>query len=612
MIPWRILAVVVVAAVSSLEAAPKESPTPRPPPMPQTQTISIFRGRSVEIPLRAVGRAPTQLKFLIRSQPRYGRLGEIRFTGRKTAVVTYYHDEKSTDMSDSFTFAVQAIDTAVSAPGTVNIAISEEPPALAVIHTLDFGRLWIGETHEEEIAIRNTGGGALSGRMIVSEPWRIVGSPDYNLARQEEKKVRLLFAPASSGEFVARLLFSHDSRSSVALTGGAAAPLEFEPSQEIELVAAVGETVRAGTVKIRNLTPEERTVDLSVPEAIEAPEDIILAPKGETAVVLRTKPGFSEHLEDRVDTLSDGYQRSLPLRVVALPALLRAEPAKGLDFGSVTPRTASRKTLVLRNDGGSSARLRVDVPREVLIIPDPNSQVLRPGEKRTFEVSLELYDSGPFREPIVVQSSTESSLNIEVTANGVGSVERPAQERPPVVKVTVGRDPAAGLPPRVFEEDTSPGTYNDIPPAKDFESRPLSPRAVEISWPKPAPNAAGAILEFRDVEVSKSGDARSVWRKWAEAKIKENGGRYTATLENLPPGRTWSFRIVSLDSGGGRSKPSTTLGLATPRAEPFPWQRWLIGLLIIAGAAYAIVLVRRRREAEARADEDRLTQLGRH
>ncbi len=59
---------------------------PPPPPMPQAQDVSIYRGRSIEIPLRAIGRSPGQLRFLIRTQPKHGTLGPIQIIDRKNAL----------------------------------------------------------------------------------------------------------------------------------------------------------------------------------------------------------------------------------------------------------------------------------------------------------------------------------------------------------------------------------------------------------------------------------------------------------------------------------------------------------------------------------------------
>lgn len=589
-----------------LQAAPKEQPTPPPPPMPQAQNVSIFRGRTVEIPLRAIGRAPSQLKFLIRTPPKYGRLGEIRFTSRKTAVVTYSHDEKAAAGFDSFTYAVQAIDSAVSAPATIQLAISEEPAALAVVHALDFGRVWVGESREEEVSIRNTGGGTLAGRVIVSEPWRILGSPEYRLARREEKKVRVLFAPTDSGEFAARLAFSHDSRSSVTLSGGAADPLELVPARELELATLPGETVRGGTLTLRNLTAANRIVDISVPDTLEAPEEVSVPAKGESVVELRTKPAFLGGLEDRVDLQSEGYQRSLPLRVFAVPPLLAAEPA-ALVFEALAVKTPGRRTLVLRNAGGSPARLRLDAPPEILFLPDPNAAVLAPGEKRSFEVELELSSTGDWQGEITITAEGASPLSIPVRASGTGPVPvPPASVRPPEGKR------AAPAPSPAFLEEEAGVSYNAIPAIDSVRTTSLSPSSMELAWKKPAPNAVSPLIEYRLIEPSSSGPPKILWKKWQGATFREDAGDVLAVLSNLPPGRSWTLRLSSLDETGRRSAPSSALRLVTPGRPGGAWLWWLAVLGGVAGISGVVIFIRRHRLAEAAADEERLTRLGKN
>ena len=144
--PRRYLVLLTLFASAPLQAEPKDPPLV-PPPMAQPQTLSIFRGENIEVPLSAQGRAPSQLKFLIRSLPSKGRLGEIRVTGPKSAEVSYFHDETS-EGSDSFTFAVQAIDSPVSAAAPITISICEEPPTLSVVKSVDFGTMEVGTTRE--------------------------------------------------------------------------------------------------------------------------------------------------------------------------------------------------------------------------------------------------------------------------------------------------------------------------------------------------------------------------------------------------------------------------------------------------------------------------------
>ncbi len=55
--------------------------------------VSVYRGNTVIIPLRASGRTPGQIRFIVRTEPKFGTLGEILVTGPTTAEVAYTHND---------------------------------------------------------------------------------------------------------------------------------------------------------------------------------------------------------------------------------------------------------------------------------------------------------------------------------------------------------------------------------------------------------------------------------------------------------------------------------------------------------------------------------------
>ncbi len=592
--------VAIVLAAGPLSAAPKEEPPQRPPPLAQSQAISIYRGRSIEIPLRAIGRAPGQLKFLIRTKPRHGRLGPIRVTSWKTASVTYTHDDSAGTPSDVFSFAVQAVDTPVSAPGMVRISISEQPPALSVVHALDFGKTLIGETSEEEITIRNSGGGLLAGRVSVPAPWKILGDPDYSLTRREEKKIRLLFAPKEEREYFEKLAFSHDARSSVNLSGIATSPFAFLPPRGVDLASPDGGPVRSGGLVIRNLTSRDRTVEIMPPPETSAPEQAEVPAGGEATIPLQTRTGFLGAIDGAMDIESEGFQIRIPVRAFALQPVLAAEPPAGIDFGEIEPRLRHAKTLGIRNDGGVAARLRATTSNDILIIPDPTTVVVQPGETRRFEVALETSGTGAYRDQIILEADGSAKLVLPVTASLRESSRKPSAPPTPIPAPLVPAPPASG-------PDTE--KLADIPAVHDVAIRKVSERNYDLIWKKPAPEAVGTIIENRLLEISENGQTRVHWRELKRVKYSESEGNIIAKFENLVPGETWHLRISSIDADGRRSSPSQTVRLAvTPAKKISP--AWAI-FPVLAIAAAVIVLIRRRQRAEALGDEERISRIGR-
>ncbi|HEY5779960.1 MAG TPA: hypothetical protein VIT00_14555 [Terrimicrobiaceae bacterium] len=596
----RYLVLIALLAGAAVQAGPKDSPVV-PPPMAQPQSVSIFRGHSIDVALRAQGRTPGQLKFLIRSFPSKGRLGEIRVTGPKSAEVTYTHDDTS-EGSDSFTFAVQTFDSPVSAAAPITIAISEEPPALSVVKYVDFGTLEVGAAREEQIALRNSGGGILEGHIEAPPPWKILGSTEYRLARDQQRKVRILCAPTEQQDYFGKLVFSHDARAAVDLTVSAVSPFEFDPSREIELGSQDTGVLRSGGVVIRNLSSRDRTIEISVPPEVVSPNQVTVPAGSEQRIALHTQQAFLGALEGEMSFESEGFQQSIPIRVFALQPVLRVEPREGLDFGETEPRKRHKGFLRIKNEGGSAARLRATVPREMLVVPDPNSAVLEPGETRVFEVAFEASSTGDYRSEIVIDSAGGKPVSIPVA----GRVFSQASEAKKVPTTTL--DPAAR---RSATPQESPQVPSSIPAVKEIRVLKASNRILEFGWSKPTPNPLAWIIQQRQLEPTSSDPPRVIWRDLTNARFFEQDGMVGARFENLAPGQVWFLRVVAVDEQGRRSAPSPTFRMSSVPAKD-PTLFWTVVLLLVSAAAViGFVKFRRNRVAEASEQAQQIARIER-
>jgi hypothetical protein len=596
---WRYLVLIALLAGPAAWAAPNDLPI-LPPPMAQPQNLSIFRGRSVEIPLRAQGRTPGQLKFLIRSRPLKGSLGEIRITGPKSAVTTYTHDDTGEGI-DSFTFAVQAMDSPVSAAAPVTISISEEPPALSVVHAVNFGTVQLGEPREEQITLRNSGGGVLTGQIDVPPPWKILGATEYRLGRKQEKNVRILCAPDEEREYSGKLTFSHDPRLAVDLSANAISPFEFGPSREIELASANDAFLRSGSVVIRNRTSRDRTVEISVPSEVVSPDQLTV-PAGEAKeVVLQSRPAFLGALEAVAGFESEGFRRTIPLRVFALQPVLRIEPREGLDFGDIEPHKRYKGALRIRNEGGSSARLRATTPNEILLVPDPNSAVLQPAETRVFEVTLEASKIGTYRSHIIIDAGGSKPVSVDVAGRIVDQAPE-ARKIPTATLNPASRDPAVN-------ESASDKSLSAIPPVTEIKVLKASNRVFEFGWAKPSPNPAAWVIQQRWFEIGNGDPPRITWKDLRNITFSEENGMVVARFENLAPGQVWLLRIISVDEQGRRSAPSPTLKLASAPAKRVSAFWWIAGLLAAGAGALGWTKLRERRHTEAFDDAKRIASI---
>lgn len=593
----RYLVLLALLAGASLQAEPQDPPLV-PPPMAQPQALSIFRGDNIEVPLRAQGRAPSQLKFLIRSNPSKGRLGEIRLTGPKSAEVTYFHDGTS-EGSDAFTFAVQAIDSPVSAAAPITISISEEPPTLSVVNSLDFGTMEVGTTREEEIILRNSGGGELKGEMEVPLPWRIVGSKEYRLGRKQAASIQIICAPSEPEEYAEKLVFSHDARVAVDLTANAISPFELSPAGEIELASQEGGTLRSAEVAVRNLTPRDRTLRITVPAELAAPDQMVIPAGGVQRITLQTKPAFLGPFETTMTLESEGFRQDLPVRVLALPASLHIEPREGLDFGEIEPRQRYRGFLRVKNEGGSAARLQTKVPSEVLLVPDPNSVVLQPGQTRVFEVAFEVSSPGSYRSAITIASSGATPVTIPVVGN---AVIRAGQAK----KISTEALSSA-MQPNSSANEAEPALGSG--PVKEVRILRASSRVFEVGWDRPEPDPVAWIIQQRHLEMTSAGPPKPVWRDLKNVRFFEQGRLIGARFENLAPGQIWFLRIISIDEQGRRSAASPTFMMTSPRSKNQIFGRTLLVILALGAAVLGVLKFRQRRQTEASAQAEQIARL---
>jgi hypothetical protein len=596
--PRRYLVLFTLLAGASIQAEPKDPPLV-PPPMAQPQTLSIFRGDNIEVPLRAQGRAPSQLKFLIRSYPANGRLGEVRLTGLKSAEVTYFHDATS-EGGDSFTFAVQAIDSPVSAAAPVTINISEEPPNLSVEKSVDFGTMEVGTTREAEIILRNSGGGELEGQMEVPPPWRIVGAKGYRLTRKQEDTVQIVCAPTEPDEYTGKLVFSHDARVTVDLTANAISPFELSPAREIQLTSQDAGTLRSANVAIRNRTTRDRTLRISLPAELAVPNPIVIPAGGEQKIALTTKPGFLGALETTMTLESEGFRQSLPVRVVSLPPSLHIEPREGLDFGEIEPRRRYRGSLRVKNAGGSAARLQTKVPSEVLLVPDPNSAVLQPGQTRIFEVAFEVSSPGSYRSEITISSSGANPVTIPIVGNTLAQAGE-------AKKISTKALSSATEPTLAAVESQSPS--ETAPAIRQVRILKADSRVFEVAWDRPKTEPVAWIIQQRHLEMTSAGPPETVWRDLKNVRFFEQGNLIGARFENLAPGQMWFLRIISIDEQGRRSAGSPTFRMTSRPTKNQLSGRTFLVILAVGAAALGVLKFRLRRHAEASEQAEQIARL---
>ena len=560
-----------------------------PPPLAKTGMATAYLHQPREVVLQVGGRIIEPMTFLIRKEPRHGKLGELKRTGRNTATVTYYPDASAGPVDDVFTFAAKSSDSPVSAPATVWVRVLEEPPVLEHPAEIDFGTVYLGDSVERELVLKNSGGGRPAGRLAVNPPWTVRGNSKFVVPSGEETTFSLVFSPTDERSFSDRLRLGPDQGDSVELHGQGIAPFswpkggwKFSPVQRAHGVAEFAVT---------NQTPQAKVLAVEWPEFIKADSEIRL-PAGATVSVKAGIVGsLKKAFEGSLNVRSGNFTTQIPFIVYPKPAKLAIVPESGLDLGEGRSGEEIKGSFLLKNSGESDAPLSITLPDEVQIRPDPSTIVLGAGEERVFEIRLLGFKPGLHQGKIVIGTPSGASAYLDYKASlRDGAVASLPVENflklPEMPRLT-------SLPP-----------VGKVPPVKIAWLVSSAPHEVEINWDATPPEASKYKIQRRKIS---SPDERQVvveWIDWPEVKIRIAGGQASARWQSLPENSRWTIRIVGFDSTGVPGPPSPAFQIVTAPSQRFvvPAWCWIVLVALLAVAAIRMS-VGQRRAALAQEDE---------
>jgi len=566
---------------------------PTPPPFAKTGVVQVFLSEATEIPLHVGGRAVEPLTFLIRKLPRHGTLSEPRRTGRTGAVVTYTPDPAAMAGDDFFTFAAQSPDSPVSAPASVWIRLLEKPAVLECPALLDFGTVALGESAGRDLVLKNSGGGRAIGEVRANPPWSVVGSPSFAIPSGSEARIRMVFHPTDERDFCDKILFGSDAKLSVELRGAGAAPLAwpkaglvFSPEQRAKGFAETALT---------NPSLQERTLIFEWPGFVQGPREILLAPGATVSVRAGIIGPVKNAFQGSVKFRSGNFTGAIPLTVYPMPAKLEIVPSPALDLGETQKGKELRGKFFVRNTGESDAPLRMAVPEEMQVVPDPTNLILEADGERVFEIRFVSFKPGPHSGTLVVRAPTGEPVSLDVKASIPEGAALPVEkflnipDKPPA--------PSRDLPT---------GTIPPVPSAILLLS---NPHEIEIGWDLTSPETSGFRIERRKISAGKNDQPLIEWLPWREVRIRIGNGTSTARFERLPQNSRWTIRIIGLDALGNPGTPSPAFQIFTRPDNRIVVPVWVwIGLGGAAAAGAVRLAIRRRRALLAREDE-RLSKI---
>ncbi len=579
---WRLLWTSLLAVTTGLAVARADINLPaQPPPQPIPQSVTVYEGESVDIPLRGLSRTGLRVKFLVRSQPSLGKLSAVREVDSSNGVITYTHDPALGTGPDSFRYAVQVSNSGVSTPAEVTVSVVERLPVFEAPARLTFPDLEIGGSAVEILELGNSGGGQISGQVTAPEPWSFpTGDGSYALGPGETTRIAVRFAPTESRNYEAAATFSNDPTRELGLSGRGFTPIETAPTR-IELRSDGDSEVRSGILTVRNVTDSSRELTIKAPPDVVVQESVTVGGKSESEVAIHTRAGFLGALDTQIELRGDSFEVIVPMTVYASPARLVADSIETLELGSPKTGETVIRTVMLRNVGGSPAKVAAVVPAAVTVTPEPTLEVIPPGGKREYELAFVRTLPGPVEEEIIFRGG---SAPVRIGLSGEVVSVLPSGTVP---------GESAALTEAIVRK------FNSISPVEQVGVSRLTKTEMDLVWDLPDGDVRAFKLYRRKISFGEDGVARAVWKVISDARVEIGDKVARAYLTNLRAGEQVALSIVALNADNEESRPSLPFDLTT--RPPTPWRiPWALVWIALAGSCVYVIVRERRRLWEAR------------
>lgn len=303
--------------------AQRRSDAAAPPPV-AAQSLTVRAGETVVVPLGIHGQRGEQLEFVIRSQPKFGRLSEVRAVGVNSAQVSYTAPLKGAE-EDRFTYAVRSRE-GVSAPGVVSISIAvipAQPAKLSAPEEIDLPKVFPGQRATADVEVRNTGGTEIEGDASVPVPWSVEGQRHYRIGPGGLVTLKVAFPAEKAGAFKADLALGPEQRRNVVLKCEVEDALVVAATS-LALSSVPGEMARKGVVQVENRSEEEVVVAVSAGARLVVGKSFAVPARGRAMVPIAADAAVASAFDEPVILQAKGWRAEVSVHAEALQAA--AEP----------------------------------------------------------------------------------------------------------------------------------------------------------------------------------------------------------------------------------------------------------------------------------------------
>lgn len=563
---------VMVGFILPLKAAKKDDIQMVRPPMPESSAVQAYIGEKKVFILRVGGRTRDPLRIILRKKPAVGSLaqplqvnqGEIRFE--------YSVPQEATPSSDSFVYAVQSVDSPVSAPARVDITLIERPPKLITVPVVDFSSVDLGGECEKKISVQNAGGASAVLHPKVAPPWFLLDEVPVVIPRGEERVLKIQFKPTKAAAFNEKLTL--DDSTFVTLQGQATIPIDW-PTSGIQFDALARQSGEI-TFAISNREDATRRISFKWPKFFKAPTNVELAAREskKVKISLREEPAFSTQGEVAVS--SGAFRGAIPFSVSPAPPKVTLNPTQPINFEAAVLGSPLHGSISLHNEGGLPIQLRLAIPKSVKILSKAAELLIAPGEIVALGFVWTPAQSGDTEEMIRVLSGGDQIG--EFIFRGSVKAARPVDQ---LLTLETKPTPAA--------ESKKAPSVGVIPPVEECFLVESTTHSVTISWKLTSPDTKDFFVERRTIKSGADGRVIEEWVPWRKVDIQISGATATARFRKLAPGTFWNIRLRGTDNNGLAGPPAPghfRIETRPLKLWQFPFWIWMPALLVITGAVF--------------------------
>ncbi len=496
-------------------------------PEPVDRTAQFVAGQSVQVELQVSTSFLGFVKFVIRDQPKYGTLSDIRpAPGGDTnrALVTYTHNGDVEHLDDRFTFAARIGDGVTSTSGVVTLAGHKAMARLEMLTAPKFKRLQPGEQDSATFVVFNSGNAAFAGDLVLPAPF--VGPHHFDVAVNEKLTMMLMVKPPVPGTYrldlemqpgvpSSRLLGIVECAQPFVVTPGSAL-LAYDP--------VTGQ--RKATVKVSNGSEAPLLLAVDGGPRLQVVKGLSLDPHAVSELEISLPKEDVAYYRGEVWIVQEPSRQKVVVTAEPTPAKIRLLNPEGgkIDFGTVNKGKKAEAKISVINEGGVAAVLQASQVPPFLISTELAKLKGEPGKVEEITITFAAELPGTYNQAIYIAGNAG---RIEINVRGV--------------MVDPSR-PGTGA-------GTAPGGAGATGPVrpKQVESAPARPSPVRPSVsapPAPMPAPAPAVVSrppMAEVEPAPASAPSSPTQAFTREGPTPDASKPPMTLSKMTPGTAAAY-----------------------------------------------------------------------